>query len=198
MNSLKPSLIIIAGPNGSGKTTLTKLLLNHDWAMNHQYINPDDIAKDEFGSWNDDRASLLAAQRADEYRQLYLNNKSDFMFETVFSDPNKIEFVKLAKNNGFFIRFFFICTENPEINIERVSLRVEKNTGHQVPIDKIKSRYYKSLENVKSVLEFCDRTYFYDNSESDETPKIIAKFEFRQNIKNYSNTQPVWFQKLSI
>lgn len=48
----KPKLLIIAGPNGSGKTTFTKLLLGHYWSEDCLFINPDDIAQNEFGDWN--------------------------------------------------------------------------------------------------------------------------------------------------
>lgn len=48
----KPTLIVIAGPNGSGKTSITSRLLKHDWINNCIYINPDEIAQNEFGDWN--------------------------------------------------------------------------------------------------------------------------------------------------
>ncbi len=52
-NNHRPVLIVIAGPNGSGKTTITGRILKHEWLENAIYINPDQIAKDMFGDWND-------------------------------------------------------------------------------------------------------------------------------------------------
>jgi predicted ABC-type ATPase len=43
---LKPVLLMIAGPNGSGKTTLTISLRRDQWSEGVEYINPDDIAKE--------------------------------------------------------------------------------------------------------------------------------------------------------
>lgn len=63
---LKPSLIIIAGPNGSGKTSLTSQLLKHEWIEGCIYINPDNIAQEEFGDWNLEPAILNGAKRATE------------------------------------------------------------------------------------------------------------------------------------
>ena len=57
----KPELIIIAGPNGSGKTSVTQKFLHHEWAEGTIYINPDQVAKDIFGDWNDSSAVLKAA-----------------------------------------------------------------------------------------------------------------------------------------
>ena len=49
----KPILIVIAGPNGSGKTTITSKVLHHEWLEDAIYVNPDQIAQDKFGNWND-------------------------------------------------------------------------------------------------------------------------------------------------
>ncbi len=50
--SVKPRLIVVAGPNGTGKTSITEQLLRHEWMGGCVYINPDFIARDEFGDWN--------------------------------------------------------------------------------------------------------------------------------------------------
>ncbi len=47
----KPRLIVVAGPNGSGKTSITQQLLMHEWMGGCVYVNPDFIARDEFGDW---------------------------------------------------------------------------------------------------------------------------------------------------
>ena len=52
----KPELIIISGPNGSGKTSITQKFLHHEWAEGTMYINPDQVAKDMFGDWNNAEA----------------------------------------------------------------------------------------------------------------------------------------------
>ena len=44
-----PTLCVVAGPNGSGKTTTTIQLLNNEWAADSLYINPDNIAQEQFG-----------------------------------------------------------------------------------------------------------------------------------------------------
>lgn len=67
---LKPTLIIIAGPNGSGKTTITSQILKHEWIVNSIYINPDEIAQNQFGDWNNPENSLKAAILSDKLRHL--------------------------------------------------------------------------------------------------------------------------------
>ena len=58
------------------------------------------------------------------------------------------------------------------INVFRVKSRVEAG-GHDVPEDKIISRYDKALELVKDVVEISDICHIYDNSE--EQPFRIFK-----------------------
>jgi len=108
---LKPRLIVIAGPNGSGKTTFTNQVLRHDWSEGCQFINPDEIANNEFGGWNAPEAVMKAAVRAQELRERYLRDRQSMLVETVFSAADKLDFIRRAKEAGFFIRFFFIGTE---------------------------------------------------------------------------------------
>lgn len=52
----RPVLIVIAGPNGSGKTSVTSKILHHEWLEDSEYINPDNVARDVFGDWNNQDA----------------------------------------------------------------------------------------------------------------------------------------------
>lgn len=153
-NERRPTLCIVAGPNGSGKTTTTLQLLANEWAEDSLYINPDNIAQETFGDWNSPEAVLKAAKLATDKRYECLAQKKDFVFETVFSSEEKLEFVRKAKAAGFFIRFFFVCTEDPEINVHRITKRFLEG-GHEVPISKIISRYYKSLANAAQANRTC-------------------------------------------
>lgn len=187
----KPELIIIAGPNGSGKTSVTQRFLHHEWADGTIYINPDQIAKDLFGNWNDKAAVLKAADYCAELREKCLTEKKSFVFETVFSAQDKIDFVIRAKEAGFFIRLFFISTANPAINASRIANRVMKG-GHDVPITKIISRYYKSIRNCKTVASIIDRLYVYDNSVENVDARALFRLSYGQIAKQYTSDIPEW------
>lgn len=159
----RPKLIVIAGPNGSGKTSVTTQILKHEWVEGCVYINPDNIAQEQFGDWNSPEAVLKAAQFATEQRENCLKNGESFIFETVFSAPDKVDFLQKAQEAGFFIRLFFVGTNHPSINASRIVRRVMEG-GHDVPISKIINRYYKSINNACLVAPFVDRLYAYDNS----------------------------------
>ena len=191
----KPELIIIAGPNGSGKTSITQKFLHHEWAEGTTYINPDQVAKDMFGDWNDSEAVLKAANYCSDLREQCLRDKKGFVFETVFSAQEKIDFVIRAKQAGFFIRIFFISTSNPAINASRIAKRVMEG-GHDVPITKIISRYNKSIQNCKTVASIVDRLYVYDNSIDDVDARPLFRLSEGVLAKQYTDDIPDWAQNI--
>jgi predicted ABC-type ATPase len=170
----KPRLIVIAGPNGSGKTSLTETLLRHLWLKDCVYINPDNIARDDFGDWNSPAAIRKATQEAYIRREQCLFHTESLAFESVLSAPDKLDFMKRAKDSGYFIRLFFIATKHPAINAARIMKRVI-NGGHDVPIPKIISRYSKSIANCAAAITIVDRAYIYDNSEDNQAPQLLFR-----------------------
>ena len=195
MTNRRPTLCVVAGPNGSGKTTTTIQLLNNEWAADSLYINPDNIAQEMFGDWNSPEAVLKAAEKATQMRYDCLEQGRDFVFETVFSSPEKLEFLKKAKAAGFFIRFFYVCTSDPSINVARITQRY-LNGGHEVPISKVISRYYKSLLNAEEAITFVDRAYVYDNSIDDQLPRLLYRTINGELYKRYTEEIPNWAQTI--
>ncbi len=195
MNRNRPVLCVVAVPNGSGKTTTTVQLLANEWTDDSLYINPDNIAQEKYGDWNSHDAVLKAAEVATALRYKCLDEKRNFVFETVFSSAEKLEFLKEAHKKGFFIRFFFVCTKSPEINVLRITKRV-LNGGHEVPISKIISRYYKSILNATEAIEFVDRAYVYDNSIENQKPQLILRTVDGKLHKQYTDEIPLWAKQL--
>ncbi len=116
--------------------------------------------------------SYLSADLAEFIRQQLLENEISFTYETVMSHPDKIDFLKLAQEKGFRVYLYYIATEDPEINISRVKVRVAQN-GHYVDPEIIKNRYYKSLNNLKKAVKQTNRAYIFDNTH--DKAKFIAE-----------------------
>ena len=184
-------LCVVAGPNGSGKTSTTEKLLANEWTADSIYINPDIIAQEQFGGWNSQEAVLKAAKEATRLRYQCLNERKNFVFETVFSSQEKLDFLHKAKEADFFIRFFYVCTENPEINVLRITQRY-LNGGHEVPISKIIDRYYKSLGLAAQAIPFVDRAYIYDNSRNNELPTLLYRTIDGKVLKKYVDNIALW------
>ena len=190
----KPRLIVVAGPNGAGKTSITEQLLRHEWMGGCVYVNADFIARDEFGDWNSPDAVLKAAIRAAEVREQCLKERRNLAFETVLSMADKVEFIQRARDAGFFVRLFFVGTDDPSINAKRVAQRVMEG-GHEVPIGKIISRYARSLTNGLTIARIADRAYFYDNSVDNASARLLFRTEAGRVVKRYGQIN-TWAQEI--
>jgi predicted ABC-type ATPase len=186
--------MIVAGPNGSGKTSITGRILKHEWTEGCVYINPDNIARDKFGDWNSPEAVLKAVKFAAEWREQCIDKNESLIFESVLSAPDKIEYIKKAKDAGYFIRLFFVGTDHPSINASRIAKRVLEG-GHDVPIPKIISRYSKSIANCCEAVAMVDRLYVYDNSVEDSFPKLLFRAADGKITKQYTKVN-VWAENI--
>ena len=76
-------------------------------------------------------------------------------------------------DKGYFIKCVYVLTVDPLINVARVKTRVDAG-GHDVPREKIVSRYKKALANIPVLIELCDIMHVYDNSD-EKVCRIIRK-----------------------
>lgn len=187
---MNPVLLVVAGPNGAGKTTVTVRLRDEHWSEGVEYLNADDVARDRFGDWNSPHAVLEAARWTDARREDLLKAGKGIAFETVFSSPGKVEFLERAKAGGYFVRVFFIGTRDPRINAARVAGRVMAG-GHTVPIEKIVTRYGRSLANLPAAIGIADRVYVYDNSEDGADARLCLRTQDGAIRKVYGEL-PEW------
>lgn len=160
-NNTCPKILMFAGPNGSGKSTVTK-----GSPIVGLYVNADAI-KLERGC-----SDLEAAQIAEAIRERLLKAKMDFTFETVLSTERNLDLLRRAKDIGYTICAVFVLTCDSSINVERVSARA-KAGGHDVPKNKIVSRYDRSLANVAALARIADMLRIVDNSHKE--PKLICE-----------------------
>ena len=107
--------------------------------------------------------SYLAASLAEAIRQELLHEGKTFTFETVMSHDSKIAFMRAARERGYRIYLYFVATDDPTINIDRVRRRVLQG-GHPVPDDKVIDRYHKSIDLMTAACEVAHRAYIFDNS----------------------------------
>ena len=154
----------------------------------------------EFLKFNDNKLSFFevsvnsyfASVSADFIRKKLLQARKSFTFETVMSSYDKIDLLKLAQSLGYRTYLYFVATSDPVINISRVQNRVRFG-GHDVPQEKIISRYYRSLENLKEAILFSNRAYIFDNSTHTRT--FLAEITNGKEIIIKEKKVPLWFNK---
>ena len=151
-------ILVFAGPNGSGKSTISD-----SYDIEGMYINADEIKKQRRCT------DIEAAQEAEHLREDCLQKQTSFTFETVLSTRRNLELLIRAKQAGYYIKSVFVATSDPEINVFRVKSRVFDG-GHDVPVDKIRSRYHKSMRNIRELAALSDECRIYDNT---KTPQIV-------------------------
>ena len=68
--------------------------------------------------------------------------------------------------------------------------------GHDVPITKIISRYYKSISNCEIVARIADRLYVYDNSTDGAEAKPLFRLNNGSLGKMNIHHLPEWAQNI--
>lgn len=150
-------------------------------------------------AWDEHMAQLMA----DFLRCSLLREEKKISFETVFSHPSKLDFMKKANDQGYKIYLYFISTESPLINISRIKEVRTKRGGHDVPEEKIVSRYKRSMELLYDAAELAYQAYFFDNSHEDSGHEPFAHFKVNQSEKKWDeelkemdpDSLPEWFWK---
>jgi predicted ABC-type ATPase len=139
---------------------------------------------------NVDINSYLASVISDFIRQRLLEKSVSFTFETVMSHRSKVDFMREAQARGYRTYLYFVSTENPTINIDRVKIRVREG-GHPVPPEKVQERYYKSLSFLPKAIAVSNRAYIFDNSGN--STALLAEITDGVNLEYRSEEIPDWF-----
>lgn len=136
--------------------------------------------------------TYFASVAADFIRQKLLLAEQSFTFETVMSSPDKVSLLEKARGRGYRTYLYFVATDDPIINISRVKHRV-KTGGHDVPVDKITSRYYRSLDLLSEAIKFANRAYIFDNSGSGLL--LLAEITDAKSIELKTENITDWFNE---
>ena len=88
---------------------------------------------------------------------------------------------------------YFIATDDPAINAARVKSRVHLG-GHDVPEDKIVSRYTRSLDLLLDAARHTNRAYVFDNSRDGSEHLWVAEITEGSDLEIKCDPMPAWFQ----
>lgn len=189
-------LNLIAGANGSGKSTFREIFLKNS---NLIHIDTDAIAK-KINPQNPRAVDILAGKESIKLFNNCIKNKIDFSFETTLTGKTILEKIRFAKENNFYIKLFFILTDNVNLNKYRVANRVALG-GHFISETDIERRYERSFENLSNVLKLSDESFIYLNKKKFNLLYYFKDFKYNlatnqkyliptilsNNLKNLTN-----------
>jgi len=135
--------------------------------------------------------SYYASVLSDAIRRKLLATSISFTFETVMSSRDKVDLLRDAQALGFRTYMYFVATEDPAINLQRVQIRVNEG-GHDVPVEKIVARYFRSLELVRDAILHTNRAFFFDTSL--KIARYVAEITDGTQLDLKMKDVPSWFK----
>lgn len=181
----RPIVVAIAGPNGAGKTTFYH---SHLASAGLRFVNADVLAAELA------LEPYEAARLADALRRELVRRGESFIFETVLSDPvgDKVTFLEQAAVGGHEVVLCYIGLAGPEQSVERVALRFSQG-GHDVPDEKLRSRFPRTVANLRKAIARLPHVLIYDNSDLSRPYCLVAAFEHGE-LSQLSQPVPSWLR----
>jgi predicted ABC-type ATPase len=170
----RPLIVALAGPNGAGKSTFYHAHLR---LAGLRFVNADVLAQAlKINAYE-------AANVADSLRRELVRQRESFVFETVFSDPvgDKIGFLREAAAAGYTVVLCFIGISGADVSEQRVAMRVTQG-GHDVPTEKLESRYPRTIANLKTALIEIPYVWIFDNDDLRAPYRLVAVYEHGQMV----------------
>lgn len=165
MSEQKPLLVVIAGPMGAGKTTLYDAHLKE--AFPH-LIPP-----------------------ISHQREAALREQRSFAVEDLVVDA---ELLESAKDAGYATKVVFICTEDPNLNVGRILIRMAHG-GQSLPLSTIPESYEKSLRSLLEARKHADDVLVYDNTPDGKGHRLVARF-ISGELGRVTHSSPDWLKRL--
>ncbi len=183
----RPVIVALAGPNGAGKSTFYRAYLEE---AGLRFVNADVLSRElRTGPYE-------AARVADSLRRELVKQRESFVFETVFSDPagDKLAFLKDAAAAGYTVILCFIGISGPATSEQRIAMRVSQG-GHDVPTDKLQTRFPRILANLRSALRELPHVWVFDNDDLRHPFRLVTVYANGQPVRSQKPT-PQWLESV--
>lgn len=140
--------------------------------------------------------SYFASVAVELLRNHFVGAGASFTIETVMSHPSKVALLRDARTAGFRTYLYYVATEDPAINVSRVKNRARLG-GHDVPEDKVRDRYHRSLVQLIDAIKQSSRAYIFDNSQDSAVSARtwLAEITDGSVLELKTDSVPAWFKK---
>ena len=120
-------------------------------------------------------------------QQPLLNDRRSFVVEDIRVD---VQLLDEAKAAGYTTKVLFISTEDANLNVGRVLVRMSRG-GQAVPISSVIDSYRESPKNLPEVRKHTDNLLVYDNTAHRRGYKVVAEFVGGE-LSKVAQTVPDW------
>jgi predicted ABC-type ATPase len=165
LSEQKPLLVVIAGPMGVGKTTFYDAHLKEAFPT---LIPP-----------------------ISHQREAALREGRSFAVEDLVVDT---ELLESARDAGYATKVVFISTEDPNLNVGRILIRMSRD-GQSVPLNSIPESYKESLKSLPEARKHADDVLVYDNTLDGKGHRLVARFIAGELVKT-THPSPEWLKSL--
>ncbi len=170
----KPVLILLAGTAGAGKTTFYESQL-----------------RTALPSVLKASASPIEQAETDRERTRLMKEGQSFVYQDRTIDFGSI---REAQEVGFGVKVFYVGTEDPNLNMGRVLLRVS-NGGPFAALARIPDDYAHGLKQLPDAKKLADDLMLFDNTAHGHGHRLVAHFHAGELMK-LARSVPKWAQKV--
>jgi len=122
-----------------------------------------------------------------EQQKKLLNERRSFAVEDIGVDKQLLGEAKAA---GFATKVLFISTEDPNLNVGRILVRVSRG-GQAEAISSVNRSYLEATKNLAEVRKHADELILYDNTAHGRGYRVVAHF-IRGELNKTAQTIPDW------
>ena len=124
-------------------------------------------------------------------QQPFLDDRRSFAIEDIRVDMQLLDHAKAA---GYSTKVLFISTEDANLNVGRVLVRMSRG-GQAVPVSSVMDSYRESTKNLTEVPKHADELIVYDNTAHRRGFRVVAHFIGGKLCKS-AQTIPDWAAKV--
>ncbi|MBZ5658058.1 MAG: hypothetical protein LAO56_22585 [Acidobacteriia bacterium] len=169
----KPVLIMLCGAPGAGKTTFYESKL-----------------KVVFPAILKASSSPLEQAKIDRERRQLQKERQSFVYQHVTPDLGVIRDARAA---GLDVKVIYIGTEDPNLNIGRILIRVSHG-GAFAPLPRVASDFEQGLKRLSQISKQVDDLILLDNTPHGRGVSLIAHFH-NGRLAKMAHAVPKWARR---
>lgn len=176
---------IIGGVNGVGKSSFTGVLKSRTTDLG-VIVDVDKITA-QVG-----KGAIEGGKAAIRVMEDCIAKGVSFTQETTLSGHRIEKTAQRLKEDGYYIRLYYVGLDTVEESKRRIANRVARG-GHNINTEDVERRFAGRWDAIKKILPYCDEAAFYDNDNGFVQVATYRNGELILEGEHY----PTWILELS-